>query len=248
MARTGLSWSRVPGACIRPPRDRQISGRAMERMLDSDSFRFDTATISMETIMARPPENLPEGTDAIIPGAAVEGEAGDGFALGHGREFKPSPGADLEPEEAPSSAASTAAGLKDEAVKVIGEKTAGLREQATEKALGFAQLGKDRATDALDNVVQLVDEAAGTIDDKVGEQYGDYVRRAGEALAGVAAQLRGKEVDELLDDARDVVRSSPALAIGAAAAVGFLVARVVKAGAAPAEPAAPGSATDRPAA
>lgn len=191
--------------------------------------------------MAQPPEILPEGTDSIVPGASVDGEPGDGFALGHGlHEDGPAnagaPGGSSGPlqEKVAGAAAEvkdTAAGIKDDAVATIGDKTAGLRDQAADKARTFAQQGKDKATEALDNVVKLVDDAAGTIDEKVGEQYGDYVRRAGDALAGFATQLRGKEVEDLVVDARQAVRGSPALAIGAAAAVGFLIARIVKVGA-----------------
>ncbi len=183
------------------------------------------------------PETLPEGTDTIIPGASVDGEPGDGFALGHGTAGFQGAGDDF---------ADKAADLKDEAAKTLSDKTAGLREQAGDKARSFALQGKDKATDALDNVVRMVEDAAGTIDDKVGEQYGDYVRRAGETIAGFSSQLRAKDVDELVDDARNVVRQSPTIAIGAAAAVGFLLVRIAKAAATP--PAEPASPTDGPAA
>jgi ElaB/YqjD/DUF883 family membrane-anchored ribosome-binding protein len=194
-------------------------------------------------------DTLPEGTDSIVPGAAVEGEAGDGFALGHGLDRETIAPEDLDaPTSGPrSSGGSTAgtggaAGLKDETVRLVGEKAAGLREQATDTVRSYALQGKDRATEALDNVIRLVEDAAATVDEKVGPQYGDYVRRAGDTLSGVATTIRDKDVDELVDDARHVVRSNPTLAIGAAAAVGFLVARIVKAGATPAT----GTGTDGP--
>ena len=41
---------------------------------------------------------------------------------------------------------------------------------------------------------------------------------------------RSKSVDDLLDSARELVRKSPGVAIGAAAAVGFVVARLLTAG------------------
>lgn len=110
----------------------------------------------------------------------------------------------------------------------LGEQASGLKDQAAGKARDYAALGKDKAVAGLDNVIRLIDEAAATVDDKAGQQYGDYVRRAGEAVSGVASSLRGKDVDELIDDARAVVRKSPALAIGAAIAVGFVAARIVK--------------------
>jgi hypothetical protein len=125
--------------------------------------------------------------------------------------------------------------------KKVSEAAAGLKDQATERARDIATQGKDKATAALDSVTRLVDEAAGTIDTKVGEQYGAYARRAAEAVQGFTATLRSKEVDELLRDARDAVKKNPAIAIGAAAALGFFLARVMKAGSAPAEAEEPAS-------
>lgn len=168
--------------------------------------------------MADNAEVMPEGTDSIIAGASVEGEAGDGFKLGHGA-LKAKPGL-----------VEAAVGIKDDTLGAIGEKTAGLRAQAADTARAYAVQGKDKASDVLDNVVKMVGDAAGTIDDKVGAQYGDYARQASDMLAGFATQLREKDVDELVEDARSAVRSSPALAIGAAVAVGFAVVRLVKAG------------------
>jgi ElaB/YqjD/DUF883 family membrane-anchored ribosome-binding protein len=49
-------------------------------------------------------------------------------------------------------------------------------------------------------------------------------------VSGVADTLKSKEVDELLEGARDFVRNKPAVAIGAAAALGFVLTRLIKAG------------------
>jgi len=170
-------------------------------------------------------EVLPEGTDTIIPGAAT-GENDDG------QEGISAPPAGFEP------AGSASASIRDQ----IGEKTADLRGRAADKARDLALQGKDKAMGALDNVVKLVDDAAATIDEKVGEQYGAYARRASESISSLASAIREKDVDDLMRDARDAVRKSPALAIGAAAAVGFLIARVIKAASEPAG----GSSDDAP--
>ncbi|MDB5690854.1 MAG: hypothetical protein JWL91_2730 [Sphingomonas bacterium] len=202
--------------------------------------------------MARSPDNLPEGTDSIIPGASATDL--DEVSMPARPPYDPagsygSSGSSSATTStlAGSGAADAALGLKDEARQVVSEKTAGLREQATDTVRTYALQGKEKATDALDNVIRMIDDAAAAVDDKVGPQYGDYVRQAGETLAGISSTLRDKDVDDLVDDARGVVRNSPALAIGAAAAVGFLVARIVKAGATPstdtAEQAVPGTST-----
>jgi ElaB/YqjD/DUF883 family membrane-anchored ribosome-binding protein len=112
--------------------------------------------------------------------------------------------------------------LKDEAGK--------LGKQAADKARGYADEGKARATGALDEFAKMMSEAADTVDDRLGEQYGRYARSAADSLAGFADSLKGKDVDELMDDARDFVRKSPAVAIGTAAALGFVLARLIKSG------------------
>ena len=186
--------------------------------------------------MASNSETLPEGTDAIIPGASATDRDDVIAPPPHGASFEPA-------------GSSASGGIRDK----IGEKTADLRGQATDKAREYATQGKDKAITALDNVVKLVDDAADTIDEKVGDQYGAYARRASESISSLATTLRDKDVDELFRDAREMVRKSPAIAIGAAAAVGFLIARVIKSASAPAseteadaaKPSAP-SVPDRP--
>lgn len=136
--------------------------------------------------------------------------------------------------------------------ETIGRKAEELREQALGKAQDYAAMGKDKATGALDNVARVLDETAGTLDDSLGADVGRYVHRAADAINDFAESLRNKEVDDLIADARDAVKRHPAIAIGAAAAVGFLLARVIKSSAGENEmdvqvnldPAAPPSAND----
>ena len=103
-----------------------------------------------------------------------------------------------------------------------------MKGQAADKARAYADQGKERATDALSNFARLIEDTASTIDEKVGAQYGDYARRAAQTVSGYATSLGNKNVDELLADVRETVRKSPAVAIGAAAALGFVLARVIK--------------------
>lgn len=105
-----------------------------------------------------------------------------------------------------------------------------VRQQAGDRVRAYALTGKDKATTALQDLSQVVNDAAAQIDDRLGAQYGDYARRAADAVTGLADTLRNKEVDELFDDAREIVRKSPGVAIGAAAIVGFTLVRLVKAG------------------
>jgi ElaB/YqjD/DUF883 family membrane-anchored ribosome-binding protein len=154
-------------------------------------------------------DELPEGTDHVIPGAQNSA-----------RESTASEGSAREKLKA------DAADLRDKA----SAKAADIKGQAADKAREYADEGKSRAAAGLDSVARMISDSASQIDDKLGAAYGDYARKAGDAVADFSASLRDKDVEELLDDARDLVRRSPAIAIGAAAAAGFVIARIVKAG------------------
>ena len=121
----------------------------------------------------------------------------------------------------------------ESARRAFGDTAQSFTDQAGARAREFTVQGKDRAVEALDGVASLVGDAATQVSEKLGEQYGGYVRQAAGAVSNLANTLRGKDSDELYEDARNAIRSSPVIAIAAAAAVGFLMARVVKSGLAP---------------
>ena len=62
----------------------------------------------------------------------------------------------------------------------------------------------------------------------MGDKYGDYARNAAKGLNDAAARLEAKDLNELGEDVKQFVRTSPGLAIGIAAAGGFLLARLFK--------------------
>jgi ElaB/YqjD/DUF883 family membrane-anchored ribosome-binding protein len=105
-----------------------------------------------------------------------------------------------------------------------------LRDQAGGKVREFADTGKTRATDMLEELSRVVADTADSIDERLGNNYGEYARRAADGVSGLADSLRGKDVDELYEDVRSAVRKSPGIAIGIAAVVGFTLVRLVKAG------------------
>jgi ElaB/YqjD/DUF883 family membrane-anchored ribosome-binding protein len=143
--------------------------------------------------------------------------------------------ADLNPSEplkgATISGSTDAVGEKaTDAKQLIKDNAGKYTAQATDKVRTFAEDGKARASGALEQVAQLLTDAAGQVDEKLGAQYGGYARSAAETVSGFADQVKAKDIDELFDDARELVRKSPAIAVGAAAAVGFVVARLVQSG------------------
>lgn len=139
-----------------------------------------------------------------------------------GVEFEPAEGGTLNQGTGQAGTPKTAQAIKDGAAKLSG--------QATDRLRAYAVDGQSRAGDALGQLAQMLTDAAGQVDEKLGGQYGDYARQAAGTVNGFADTVRNKDVDELFDDVRGFVRKSPAVAIGAAAAVGFVLARLVQSG------------------
>lgn len=104
------------------------------------------------------------------------------------------------------------------------------KAKAADGARAAAEKGKERATEAVGSIGKLIRDSAATIDENVGKQYGDYARSAAEMVEGFAGKMDTKDVDAIAEDARQFVRKSPAVAIGAAAAIGFVLARLVRSG------------------
>lgn len=103
-----------------------------------------------------------------------------------------------------------------------------IKAQAAKTARSAADTAKDKTGSAMQGLAKLISDTAGTVDAKLGPQYGDYARYAAEAVAGAAKSLDAKDLDQLASEARDFVRKSPAVAIGAAAVVGFVLMRLAK--------------------
>ncbi len=100
--------------------------------------------------------------------------------------------------------------------------------QAKGKAGELATDGKGKVAEALLALGRAVFDTAPTVDEKLGAKYGDYARSASRSLQDASAKIDSKSIDELGEDAREMVRKSPGLAIGVAAVSGFLLARMFR--------------------
>jgi ElaB/YqjD/DUF883 family membrane-anchored ribosome-binding protein len=112
----------------------------------------------------------------------------------------------------------------------VRDQVYSLRDQATEKARTYAEGGKDRTTQLLDDIAEIIHDAARSIDDRLGDQYGEYAHKAGDAVQGIAGNLRDKSLEDLVEGTRSIVRKSPAVTVGTAALLGFVLVRLVKSG------------------
>ena len=155
------------------------------------------------------PKELPEGTDTVIAGAST-----------------------TENEEAlivrePTARDATA---RDRAIDKFKGSTDKLSGQAADKARELVGQGLERGGEALANVSKLIGDTASSLDDRLGEEYGEYARRAAGAIEDAANRISAKNPDELIDDTREFVRKSPGVALAGAAIIGFALVRLVKAG------------------
>jgi ElaB/YqjD/DUF883 family membrane-anchored ribosome-binding protein len=128
--------------------------------------------------------------------------------------------------EASSRAGAYGAQAKEKGRDLLAEAKA-YGEQALSKAGELVVEGKKVASDALASLGKVVGESAPQLDERLGEPFGDYARKAARSLQETSAKLDSKSLAELGEDAREMVRKNPGLAVGLAALLGFLLARLL---------------------
>ena len=179
-------------------------------------------------------QQLPEGTDKVINGAAEIGDSsrgstgsGSGASTGRGAGggFVASGGGNDTGAESARGGAGA-----DKIVSQVREQVFALRDQASDRARQFAEGGKERTSGLLEDVAEVINDAARSIDEKLGGQYGEYAHRAAGTVSSLAEDLRARSIEDLIDDGRSMVRKSPGIAIGAAAILGFALVRIIKTG------------------
>ncbi|MDQ3075459.1 MAG: hypothetical protein M3Q88_07615 [Pseudomonadota bacterium] len=199
---------------------------------------------------------LPEGTDSIVTGASTTNEdslimsnSNSGGQRGRGASDSTGDfagnttsgvagvsgaagsGADAATEVTSTTSTSrTSGGTRQRAVESLRSGSEKLSGQAADKARGLVGQGLERGSEALANVSKLIGDTASGLDERLGEQYGDYARKAASTIEETANRLASKDADELIEDTRGFVRKSPGVALAGAAVLGFALVRLVKSG------------------
>src|SRR5262249_28017302 len=102
-----------------------------------------------------------------------------------------------------------------------------LASAATERAKGAVEERIADGADLLGQVAASVRVAARELD-PAAPQLAGFAREAAERIDDFSRQVRDKSVDQLLETSSDFARRQPAMLSGAAAAVGFLLFRMIK--------------------
>jgi hypothetical protein len=124
---------------------------------------------------------------------------------------------------------------------------AGLIDKVRTGAAAQLSTQKDRATDGIGSVVEVVRQGTQHLREDQHETIARYVDDAVSQLERFSDRLKQRNVSELFDDAQQFARRNPGMFIGSAFALGLLGARFLKSSRSrsghDAEPGTPQSAT-----
>lgn len=176
--------------------------------------------------MADTTNKLPEGTDTVIDGGAstagITGARTTSTSIDTQTDALITTG--QSDDEVGSD--SNSGGIRG----MVGNVTGKAKDEAMGRARGFVGDGLKSGSSTLGNIATIIEETVEQIGDKLGPQYGDYAKSASTTIQRYASTLENKDPDELVDDARALIRKSPAVAITGAAILGFGLVRLLKAG------------------
>lgn len=150
--------------------------------------------------------------DGVAGYTGATGGAGQGFA-----PAGPNPGSVMTGEPAGT--------FRDQAER--------LRGQAGDKLRAVADEGKAQVANSLEGLVTAARDIADKLADGQFGPVAGYARTVADTLDGWSATVRDKPVEEWVDDGRELIRRSPAVAVGVAVAAGFVLSRFLKASAQP---------------
>lgn len=88
--------------------------------------------------------------------------------------------------------------------------------------------GKSQVAATIGGIAEAVRQIASQLEGNGAGPVAKYVHTAADTVSGWRDAVADKSVDDLLDDTKTLVRTSPALAVGLAVAAGFAVSRVVR--------------------
>lgn len=104
----------------------------------------------------------------------------------------------------------------------------GIVDRVRERATAQLSSQKDRATDGIGSIAQAVRQSTQQLRDQQHDTIAQYVEKAADQLERFSAQLRNRDITDLMQDVQRFARQQPALFIGSAFAIGLIGARFLK--------------------
>lgn len=138
-----------------------------------------------------------------------------------------------------SAAGNVTAGTSGSTRDRLKESTAGVTSTAKQYADDMASRAKDKgrsmfeqqketALGQVGNVAQAIRSTASNLQGEGQDQTARYVQMIADQLESLGGKLRGKDLDTLMDDAKNLARRSPGTFIAGSVVAGFLLARFFK--------------------
>jgi hypothetical protein len=124
--------------------------------------------------------------------------------------------------------ASSAASEAQSTFQQAKQQAMGAAQEATSRAQAAIEGQKSSAADSLGVVANAFRQASHDLDDQNQRMMGQAAAWAAEGLERFSQSLRERELGTLLDQAEDLARRQPAVFVGGAVALGFVVSRFLK--------------------
>lgn len=138
----------------------------------------------------------------------------------------------------PNAGNTTSAAMKDmaqqgkETVKGSAEKAREqvyhLKDQVQEQTKSVVMNQKSRAADNLHGMADGFRQMSEQMREKDQNYLSQYIDRAADQIERVSEYMRESDINDLIDDAQQLARRQPAIFVGGAFALGFLMARFLK--------------------
>jgi ElaB/YqjD/DUF883 family membrane-anchored ribosome-binding protein len=97
-----------------------------------------------------------------------------------------------------------------------------------QQALSIVSSQKSRAVEELEHLSRAIRQTAKSLEGEGSVGISRYAEQAAEQIGKASEYFRDRELGDLLRDCEKLVQRKPALAVGGALAVGFILARFLK--------------------
>jgi hypothetical protein len=114
--------------------------------------------------------------------------------------------------------------VADQAQQKTGQMAEQIKQQASSRLSGQV----DRAAEGLGNLSQALLSVSGQLRQQDQALVAEYTSRTAEQVQRAASYLRGKDVDQLVDEAERFARRQPVVFVSGAFALGLVAARFLK--------------------
>jgi hypothetical protein len=170
------------------------------------------------------------GTGGSSTGAGGSTGSGGSTGVGDSAATGGSTGTGAASDGSDSASGGSSSGGSGGIRGIVGNVSTKAKDEVTNRARGFVGDGLKSGSNTLGSIAGIIEDTVEQIGERLGPQYADYARTASDTINRYASTLENKDPDELVDDARDLIRKSPGVALAGAAIIGFSIARLLKAG------------------